>query len=290
MVKIPLDTGIDGLTFPRTYEAQRKLELSARMGREAALKFEDGAKLPPICGFEYKPRKNRNPNVNSKIEDVATCHRVAGEGTKHRMKGLCDYHEVQAAIDITKMKGSQADKNQITVARNMAYQSAKFFGEPINLDPHTALLQEVHRTAGIVGWLEDKLAKLREDGHPDDEILIQFSKQHGLVPSVWMQLYQQERDRLIHVSTSAIKAGVAERRVQLAEQQGRLIAEILLGFIRDPALGLTPTQLMAAPGIMRKHLQLMPATENYQGSIRAAIEVHAEATGARHRGPPVQHQ
>ncbi|RMI47594.1 hypothetical protein EBO15_01450 [Actinomadura harenae] len=41
---------------------------------------------------------------------------------------------------------------------------------------------------------------------------------------MWMELYQSERVHLARVAKAALDAGVAERQVRLAEQQGELLA------------------------------------------------------------------
>jgi hypothetical protein len=73
-----------------------------------------------------------------------------------------------------------------------------------------------------------------------------------------MELFQREREHLVKTCLAAIKAGVAERKVQIAEQQGRLIAAMMFAFMHDPELGLTPDQIMRAPQIIRKHLLSLP--------------------------------
>jgi hypothetical protein len=44
-------------------------------------------------------------------------------------------------------------------------------------------------------------------------------------PSVWYELYMKERERLAKVC--ALRAGIEERKVKLAESQGVLVADII---------------------------------------------------------------
>jgi hypothetical protein len=141
----------------------------------------------------------------------------------------------------------------MNVARTIVYEQRKFFGEPLDISPHDALILEVQRSAGIVAFLERHLQDLSENGEPTSAILAQGTKL-GVVPSVWMQLFIEERKHLVSVSATAIKAGVAERKVKIAEQQAQLIALMLMNLIHDPELGLTPEQLMKAPLVARTHL------------------------------------
>lgn len=151
--------------------------------------------------------------------------------------------------------------SQIKAARAIAAENARFFGELADIGPHEAMIMEVQRSQGIIVWLEKKLIRLRdEDGLPEDDILRQYTKL-GIAPSVWMQLLNEERRHLVSVSAAAIKAGVAERKVKLAEDQARLIAGVMMSFIHDLELALTPAQMMAAPLIARRHLLALSSGE-----------------------------
>ncbi len=68
-------------------------------------------------------------------------------------------------------------------------------------------------------------------------------------------MYQAERQHLVRAAKAAIDAGVAERQVRLAEQQGQLIAEVMRKILDDR--GLTPEQQREAPSIVRRHLSLV---------------------------------
>lgn len=251
--------------LPHDYKTQRRREKQAAEARQEQL--ENGIELPPVCGFTYKPRKPKNPNVSYDPAPVV-CMRVAGANTDHQGSGFCDYHEVVSTSEIEKVP-----TQQLQAAKNIAYQNATFLGSRRPTDPHTALMDEITRTAGIVEWLEEKMQSMSEDGIPDDEILQQFNIKMGFQPSVWYTLFLEERQHLVRTCTAAIKAGVAERRVQIAEQQGRMIAAMMMAFIHDRELGLTPEQVMKAPELIRKHLTQLPSSTDHPAN--AIIETHA---------------
>ena len=69
-------------------------------------------------------------------------------------------------------------------------------------------------------------------------------------------LEAQERDRCANFAAKAIAAGLAERQVKLAEQQGALIADVFRKLLSDPELGLTEEQRRMAPGVVRRILAL----------------------------------
>ncbi len=265
---------------PHPYKTQRKWEKEALEARKRCL--DGGGTLPEVCGYTYKPRKPRNPNV--KFDPAPTvCMRVAGAGTDHHGRGYCDYHDWQAEKETSKA-GAQVQKLRQEVAKRV-----EFLGKPVPTDPHTALLDEVQRSAGTVEWLREKMVEMaleleqkkdlphiQEDGtqyHPgSDSLLVQWTLKDGQKPSAWMQLYQEERAHLLRACTAAIKAGVAERRVQIAEQQGQLIVAMFHAFIHDKELGLSPEQIMMAPQLIRKHMAALPREQAKPHEGQAVIE------------------
>src|SRR5206468_9979660 len=70
-------------------------------------------------------------------------------------------------------------------------------------------------------------------------------------------LEAQERDRCATFAAKAVAAGLDKRRVELAERQGALIAELLRNVLTDPELGLTAEQRKAVSGVTRRHLALV---------------------------------
>jgi len=234
---------------PHPYKTQRRFEKDAGAARQRMLR-NGKSTLPPICGFTYKTRKLKSrPDVPSYI---AVCQRTAGTNTDHHGHGYCDYHDWLATHE------AQGGSTQLNNALKVAQERAHFFGKQIAVDPHTALLDEISRTASVVKFLNDKMQEFRDLGWTDEMIMAQKTFQAGIRPSVWMELYQQERDHLVRTCVAAIKAGVAERKVQIAERQGQLIASMMFSFIHDMELGLTPDQIIAAPRLIRKHLMALP--------------------------------
>ena len=72
-------------------------------------------------------------------------------------------------------------------------------------------------------------------------------------------LESQERDRCASFCLKAIAAGIAERQVRLAEQQGALIAEVIRAMIADPEFGLSVEQQEVGRKIASRHLRLASA-------------------------------
>ena len=120
----------------------------------------------------------------------------------------------------------------------MLFRSATQLGLKIDTSPQQALLDEVQRAAGMVAYYGAQVERIAEQ---DPNRLVngvtRVETREGFqagkvstaeaIPSVWLRLWNEERDRLARVAAAAMKAGIEERRVQLAEAQGALIADVI---------------------------------------------------------------
>ncbi len=194
------------------------------------------------------------------------CTQTAGWGTNHVGTGRCRLH------------GGNTTSHRKAAERVQAERAVATYGLPVHVDPREALLQEVHRTAGHVAWLAQIVAELEHggsgyrpdtiiDGEEERTILVPLSGLKQLSkdgkyekPAVWLEIYQQERRHLREVCRDAVNAGVAERAVQLAEQQGTALAGAIRGILAD--LSLTPDQLALVPVVVPKHLRAVTANGN----------------------------
>jgi hypothetical protein len=197
---------------------------------------------------------------------------------------------------VCKMHGGNARQNRAAGARRKAEAEAAkavaTLGLPVDISPTEALLEEVRWTAGHVAWLRGKVQELTtevdtivepEEDDGERELMSRHPNhaRHGLVwgtkqvtdkrsgqepgidtveaaaPSIWYELYARERAHLVKVCEAAIKAGVEERRVRLAESQGQLVA-MVIGRILD-ALQLSPAQLELVPVIVPRELRAIAA-------------------------------
>ena len=168
------------------------------------------------------------------------CKHEAGWGTEHPGIGRCKFH---AGSTPSHVLGAQ---------RIRAAQAVVTYGLPREIDPHTALLEELHRTAGHVAWLAQQLRDLETEA---GLIQTQYMEGGGYIerPSVWLELYHKERAHFAAVAKTCISVGIEERRVKLAEQQGELIAQIIRGTLADLKIAITPE----VQAVVRRQLTLV---------------------------------
>lgn len=176
------------------------------------------------------------------------CKLPAGHGTPSKF-GRCKLH-------------GGATPSHVKHAKKLeAAAAVQTFGLPREVDPEVALLEEIHRTAGHVEWLGQKIASLDES---------------EVASTAWHEIYAQERGHLARVAKGAIDAGLAERRVRIAEEQGRLFAGAIRAILSD--LQLTPLQQDMAGIVVRRHLMALASGEPPDAS---------DVSGVPDEAPPV---
>lgn len=121
------------------------------------------------------------------------------------------------------------------LAEQAAAEAADRLAVMVDTTPEQALLDEVKRAAGMVAFYQARIIEIDEGDRGaliwgitkeklggDDE-----GQTSEAAPNVWLKLFNEERDRLVRVAAAAIKAGIEERRVKLAESEGVLVASVL---------------------------------------------------------------
>ncbi len=161
-----------------------------------------------------------------------------------RMLGLTVCWRHGGATKASRAKNGEA-KQQILIAK--AYDRVvRTYGQARNVSPAEAILEEVHRTAGIVTYLEQLVGDLNQAS------LKQYDGEGWEKQSVWVTMYQNERAHLVKACSEAIRCGVAEKTVALKQQQGALLASVVRGILED--LGVA--QDVRAPEVVRRHMAL----------------------------------
>jgi hypothetical protein len=202
---------------------------------------------------------------------VSTDHDRRCTATSKRTGERCGAWAVPGA-NVCKWHGAKSPQavaaRQRRAEQTAAVQAVETYGLPRNIDPHDALLEEIARTAGHVDWLARIVAALdpaelvwgrhsTEKGFTGEGPVDKTTEQAGI--TVWLDLYQRERKHLVDVCKAAVGAGIAERQVRLAEQQGQLVARLLLAVIEDAELGLDAERQEVARRVAARHLRALPA-------------------------------
>jgi hypothetical protein len=162
---------------------------------------------------------------------------------------------------------SKAERDRVAaeyVAMQGARKAVETYGLPVDVSPSDALLDEVRYTAGHVAWLRGKVRELEDADlvwgvtEESDQQATEFpgvNTTRAAKPNAWLELYYRERKHLVDVTKAAIGAGIEERRVRLAEQQGALVASVIRGILAD--LELSPGQRERVAEVVPRRLRAL---------------------------------
>lgn len=181
------------------------------------------------------------PKCGAKTQSGGECQHPAGYKTDHVGYGRCYRH------------GGANPNGKKSAQRIAAREAVVTYGLPVDVEPMEALAQELRRTAGHVAWLGSLIASLPHEDVAADEVslndgvprsgLLQYTLDKGMLwqkPSVWVELYAQERKHLVDVSATLVRLGFAEREVRILEFQAAAFVGALrsiftdLGMLDDP--------------------------------------------------------
>lgn len=187
------------------------------------------------------------------------CQQRAGHGTNHPGVGACSKH------------GGSSPNAEVAGQVFLARREAVVMGSPLSVEPHEAILECIRIAAGEVRYASDRIADLQPEEavgpvvatlkrplnlgkegedplHVVEEVRLEAPALH-----IWIQARRQAMDRLVQYSATAIKAGIEERRVKLAETQGQMLVEVIKGVLRELGVLDRPE----VPGIVRRQLTLV---------------------------------
>lgn len=198
-------------------------------------------------------------SCGAKTRSGGQCKHSAGSGTDHLGVGRCKLH------------GGASPNAQLTGVVELARREAAVMGRPLDIEPGEALLQCIRIAAGEVQYASDRIAELDpgdaivgqrtvktrplsegKDGESADLTVEEVTVTTAADLHIWIHVRRQALDRLVNYSAVALKAGVEERRVKIAEQTGQLIANVIRGVLTDLGVADHPE----APSVVRRHLQL----------------------------------
>ncbi|MHB1472395.1 MAG: hypothetical protein ACYCV4_02010 [Dermatophilaceae bacterium] len=148
---------------------------------------------------------------------------------------------------VCRSHGGATANNRAYGKRVVALQEAavmmQTLGEPVDGDPGDIILGLIARTNGHVRWLWDRVREVDPTALVWSRTKAATGGQNkGLTfeakPNVWYEMYTDASDRLYRYCEAAVKIGLREREVRMAESLGseisRVMDAILLEMGHDP--------------------------------------------------------
>ncbi len=195
--------------------------------------YERGTK----CGAQ---RPNQPPGTS--------CENAAGQGTDHVGIGRCKFH---GGSTPTHERGAQLE---------IARRECATLGIPIEIDPGDALIRAVWEAEGNLAFYRSYVQGL------DDVTTTEFGPAGARkeVAHPVVALYHEAERWRAQVSTAALRAGVEERRLRLAQNDSRMLfsgvvkaieaaklttdqAEVFRRALAEYLRGLEPASLASGP-------------------------------------------
>lgn len=195
-------------------------------------------------------------------------------GARTRNGGTCRRPPVPGGTRC-RLHGGASPQAQAKAQERLAVAAAERevvrLGARRDIHPAEALLELVHWTAGEVDYWRAKVVQLAET---DEDALTwgmttEVHKGSGefpgtdttseAAPNVAYRMLTDASNRLAAYAAAALKAGVEERRVRLAEKQGALVADVIRGILTD--LHLTPEQEVLVGTVVPQRLRQLTAIE-----------------------------
>lgn len=188
------------------------------------------------CGL---PHTRQDPGMT---EERATCkaHRTDGDP--------CKFWPV-AGLLVCKRHGGGSRQSREKSAKHKQEEKARRvaarFADAIEVNPVEALLGLIYHSAGHVKFYLDQVNELVSvDAEKlvwgDTKLMDKTGGEDWGTTSVeeaginmWLKLYNDERDRLASLIEKAVKLNIDERRIRLAEDQGKQIGDVLKLILRD---------------------------------------------------------
>jgi hypothetical protein len=208
---------------------------------------------------------------------IAT-NRQGGQCRRQAIKGgtVCRYHG-GASPQVKRAAEARAARMEAhAIAERMVARAG------VDADPIEHLLESLHRAAALVevwgqmvaaldaaaeteaagrGTLRGELGYIHIDDPDSRDDLGVVSKDRLLTLNYrgesqvhpYVTEYQAALDRRAKFAKLCIDAGVAERQVRLAEQQGAMLAQAIRGILTELGVADRPE----VPGVVRRHLTLV---------------------------------
>lgn len=141
-------------------------------------------------------------------------------------------------------RNAKAGRDKRQAAARIKAEAARHvtYGRLVDVSPTEALLEEVKWTAGHVAYLRAEVQKLEaaalswgksEEARKNATEFAGVDETFKAAPPVLVELYQRERKHLVETCAAAVRAGVEERLVALAQAQGDLLGPWLVWLVEQ---------------------------------------------------------
>lgn len=213
---------------------------------------------------EPKSGSSRNPSGNicgakKRSGDPCSAPPIKGGTRCRRHGGASPQAQRKAAERVTEAKTRQ---RMDTAVKTLGLKTE-------NVDPAEALLEEIAWTHGHVQWLRSQVQALsteelrwgtvdRESGIGPLGVIDKTTEKAA--PNVLYSMYLTERQHLAKVSALALSAGIEERRVRMAEEQGQLAAMVVRRVL--DRLKLSAEQLEQVPLVVASEFRALASAAN----------------------------
>ena len=215
--------------------------------------------VPAVIEGGVMTEPNGHDVCGAKTRSGGTCRHTAGANTGHLGVGRCYLH------------GGRSPQGELSGQLVLARQEATVMGRPLPIEPHEAILQCIAIAAGEVRYASERIAELdlgdavgpvvtthvrplrHEKGADSTDETVQEIRHEAPALHIWITTRRQAMDRLVQYSATALKAGVEERRVRVAENVGQALADAIRGILTELGVASDPR----TPAIVRKHLTLL---------------------------------
>lgn len=214
------------------------------------------------------------------------CNRMHPRCKGHNHAGMPCMAPPMREQDVCRVHGgsspqAKARAEAIAVRRRAAAMLTGYGIELHNVDPLTALSNEVSRAAAAVQFYGMLVAELRipdaqqpmselgdvvgvdDDGNPvlASNMAAVYGRDHkgDGAPHVLVRLWNEERDRLARMCKMALDAGIDQRMIDLAESEARVVVEVIVAVIDAPELGLDPAMREVGRRVAAERLRALQA-------------------------------
>ena len=179
------------------------------------------------------------------------CSLPAGWGTSHVGVGTCKLH------------GGSTPQAEVSGLVCLARRERQIMGAPLSIEPQDAILECIRISAGEVAYASERISELEASDavapvkrtlvRKTDDGTVQEVRLDAPALHIWIRSRREAMDRLVSYSFAALKAGIEERRVRVAESQGALLAGAVQAILRELGVDQRPE----VAGIVRKHLTVL---------------------------------